>query len=296
MGASMDATILFADICDSVRLFDTLGNERAHQLALGSLQTMSNIVTACDGRVWRTLGDGILCTFPHPDQAFRAGTAIQDKHRSGPISVKVGFSHGSLIEEGGELFGDAANLAARITALARPGEVLLSEEAAGALSGPYRDTAEMLISTLVKGKRKPVKIFRAVEKTDLQATQQISLEVSHSSVTKVRTLVITAADGQEIRLTPDSNAVVIGRAAGCELFADSPLASRRHAIIEPRGEKYLLTDISTNGTFIHFNGEEISVLNRDAMRLRGRGVIGIGEKPHLHPERDVHFHIERISR
>jgi adenylate cyclase len=292
----MDVTVLFADICDSVRLFDTRGNEQAHQLVLASLNKMTSIVSKFEGEVWRTLGDGILCTFPNPDCAFSAALEIQDHHRIGPISIKVGFSHGSLIEDGGELFGDAANLAARILALARPGEVLLSEDAIRRLSGANRDAVEMLISTLVKGKRKPIKVFRVVEKTDLQATQQISLEISHAAATKVRTLVVTAPNGVETRFMPHSDPALIGRAPGCDLFANSPLASRFHATIEPRGEKYLLSDTSTNGTFIQFDGEELSVLKRDGMRLRGQGVIGIGEKPGVHPNCDIAFRIERIPR
>ncbi len=236
-GASMDATILFADICNSVRLFDTLGDEQAHRYAVDSLQIMATMVTQFDGQVWRTLGDGVLSTFPDPDRAFLAAIGMQQKHRAGPIAIKVGFSHGHLIEDGGELFGDAANLAARITALARPGEILLGEEAVRALSDRHSGAVEMLISTLVKGKKKPVKIYRAIEKSDLQATQQISLELSQSSKMKVRTLVVSGADGVETRLTPESEAIIIGRAPGCELFADSPLASRRHATIDPRGEK-----------------------------------------------------------
>jgi class 3 adenylate cyclase len=291
---SADMTILVADICDSVRLFESLGNDEAHRLAARSLQVMSSIVATNEGRVCRTLGDGVLCTFPCPDRAFSAASAIHDAHRTGSLSIKIGITHGPLIEDSGELFGDAVNLAARITSLARGRETLLSEDAIHGMSDVHRSATEMLIATLVKGKRQPVKVYRAIQQDDVQATTQLRPQSQVHHVQSL-TLVITRTDQTEILVTSESERVVIGRTPGCDIVVDSSVASRQHAIIEPRGNQYVLTDTSTNGTFLLVNDREVLTLKRESTGLPGKGVISFGAKPCQQPNHVIHFRIEQIS-
>jgi adenylate cyclase len=59
----------------------------------------------------------------------------------------------------------------------------------------------------------------------------------------------------------------------CEITVHNRRASRNHARIERRGSHFVLTDLSTNGTFVTVNGEQELFLRHEQFILRGRGVI-----------------------
>jgi predicted component of type VI protein secretion system len=68
-------------------------------------------------------------------------------------------------------------------------------------------------------------------------------------------------------------ALSMGRDASVEIVVRDRRASRNHARIERRGEKFVLTDQSTNGTYVTFAGEPELFLRREEVVLRGRGSI-----------------------
>ena len=69
---------------------------------------------------------------------------------------------------------------------------------------------------------------------------------------------------------------MIGRDAGCDIVVAEPKASRQHARIERRRDKFFLTDQSTNGTYVTFAGESEIVLRREEAMLRRSGRIVFG--------------------
>ena len=69
------------------------------------------------------------------------------------------------------------------------------------------------------------------------------------------------------------SALNMGRDPNCEVAIRDRRASRNHAKIERRGEKFVLTDQSTNGTYVTFTGEPELFLRREELVLRGSGLI-----------------------
>ena len=67
--------------------------------------------------------------------------------------------------------------------------------------------------------------------------------------------------------------VGMGRDTSCEITVRDRRASRNHATIEKRGEHFVLSDISTNGTFVTVNGENELFLRCEEFVLRGSGII-----------------------
>ena len=65
----------------------------------------------------------------------------------------------------------------------------------------------------------------------------------------------------------------MGRDAACDLVIRDRRASRNHGKIERRGDKYVLVDISTNGTYVQLKGEAEFLLRREELVLRGSGRI-----------------------
>jgi adenylate cyclase len=71
-------------------------------------------------------------------------------------------------------------------------------------------------------------------------------------------------------------ALLLGRDVGCQVVVTDRMASRQHARIEHRQGKFMLTDLSTNGTFVTFEGESEISLRREEVMLRGTGRIAFG--------------------
>jgi adenylate cyclase len=84
-------------------------------------------VSACGGRVVKTLGDEVLFIAPHPGAGAEIALAVMDAGRTDPYlpSVHAGLAYGPLLERAGDVFGPTVNVASRVTDLARAGAVLV---------------------------------------------------------------------------------------------------------------------------------------------------------------------------
>ena len=79
--------VLFADVCGSVSLYETMGDAAAQGLVKGSLQTMAEITRSHRGRLIGTRGDDILGVFPSANVAFAAALEMQNAHRRGALAA-----------------------------------------------------------------------------------------------------------------------------------------------------------------------------------------------------------------
>jgi predicted component of type VI protein secretion system len=75
----------------------------------------------------------------------------------------------------------------------------------------------------------------------------------------------------------DSDAIGIGRDTASDLVIDDEMASRNHCSIERRGDKFVLKDHSTNGTYVTLDGDAELLLAREELVLRKHGWIAFGQ-------------------
>jgi class 3 adenylate cyclase len=121
--------IMFADIVDSTALTERLGDaafrEKARDLdaALRAI-IRDNGGTPIEGKL---LGDGVLATFSSASQAISAALACGKAGEDGGLPLHLGLHAGDVIREDNNVFGGAVNVAARISGLSVPGEVLVSD-------------------------------------------------------------------------------------------------------------------------------------------------------------------------
>lgn len=126
-----DAAFLFADVAGFTAFTELHGDARAAELAwrlrLGVEQQLGH-----DAHVIKTLGDAVMVRIADPAEAAAAGLRIVSRALpdAGDPAVRVGIHCGQAVEWGGDFFGAAVNLAARVAALAEPGTVLVSEQVA----------------------------------------------------------------------------------------------------------------------------------------------------------------------
>jgi len=129
------ATVLFTDIVGSTRQLATLGDQ-AWRAVLDRHDAM--VRTQLDvfrGRAVNTTGDGFLATFDGPARAVRCAQAIRDGARALGIDVRAGVHVGECETRGDDLAGIAVHIGARVCALARPAEVLVTSTVKDLVAG-----------------------------------------------------------------------------------------------------------------------------------------------------------------
>ena len=129
------ATVLFTDIVDStVRLREAGDAAWREQLGAHNARTREELNTY-RGREVKTTGDGVLAVFDSPTRAVRAAVAIASACHDLGIEVRAGLHTGELEEAGDDIRGIAVHVAARVMALAGPGEVLVTSTTADLTEG-----------------------------------------------------------------------------------------------------------------------------------------------------------------
>lgn len=129
------ATVLFTDIVDSTRRASELGDEAWSALLDEHDALAGRQVTRYGGRVVKTTGDGILATFDGPARSVRCAHAISEGVRALGLEVRAGVHTGEVELRGDDVAGLGVNIAARIEALAGPGEVLVSRTVTDLVAG-----------------------------------------------------------------------------------------------------------------------------------------------------------------
>ena len=275
--------IVFADISGSTRLYETLGDAVARELVSQCLDLMSEQITKYDGTVIKTIGDEIMCTFPTAERATESSMGMQeaitedlpDMNPNTPstMTISIGLHFGSAILEGGDVFGDAVNVAARMAGLAKGGQIITTQQTAEELAPILRSQTRHLDRITVKGKSDLIDIFEVIwqpEDVTRIATNVIKKE------TKSVSLKLVYHD-KVMRLDETSGTVILGRGKKADMVVNDTMASREHARIECRRDKFVLTDQSTNGTYV-MTADGPAYLRREETTLTGEGKISFGRE------------------
>ncbi len=104
---------------------------------------------------------------------------------------------------------------------------------------------------------------------------------------------LTVAD-REVVIDQLHPQVVIGRADESDVIVRGNLISRLHARIEFNRNRFTLTDMSTNGTFVQIVGQEEAFVRRDTIPVKGEGMIGLGKTPDIESPQTLRFVCEEI--
>lgn len=160
--------ILAADVAGYSRLMGT--DEEGTLTRLKELQRALIEPRIADhrGRVVKTTGDGILVEFASVLEAVRCAVEIQrgmaERNAAAPpgggIEFRIGINVGDIIIEGGDIFGDGVNVAARLEGLAEPGGICVSgrvqEDVDRKIDAAFVDIGEHKLKNIAR----PVRVFR----------------------------------------------------------------------------------------------------------------------------------------
>ena len=275
---SKERAILFADVSGSTALYEKLGDKPAAKAIEACLGELREIVARRDGQVVKTIGDEIMVVFARPEAACAAARDMQLRVSSLPpvagvkFAIRIGFQFGPVLEDKADFLGDGVNTAARLTSLAKSGQILTSGATANTLSTTQRIYLRDLDNISVKGKQEAVRVYELLWGDTEDATQVAGL-ASSANVKAMLTLEI----GERTMDFPEGKTVLtMGRDKTCDVVVPEKTASRNHARIERSGLQFVLIDESTNGTYVAMEGHNEVLLRHDRLLLRGRGKIGFG--------------------
>lgn len=278
--ASERLAVLFADVCDSTTIYESLGDAKA-LAAIGRLfGVLSAKVRAYGGTIVKTLGDGMVCQFDVADRACRAACELQEAAAAaeadeGPkLTIKITFNWGPVVIEGGDVYGDTVNVCARLVGLAGPQQILTTQETIDALSPSLRTSSRSLYPVQVRGRSEQVKVCEVLWRSDPDVTEAFSRSQINATA---REWVLRLSYGDETVWVQTNGSIRLGRDKANDLVVNSTKASRVHARIYGRGANFVIADQSSNGTYVAIEGSARELtLRREEAVLGERGYIGLG--------------------
>jgi len=276
------STVLFADISDSTKLYQLLGDADARQLVMDCLNLVGGIVENGKGRIIDRIGDELMCAFEQPAAAIRAATQIQkevydagmDGKWSARINLRIGLHHGAVVQDGQSIFGDAVYTANRMVSLAKGQQILLTKETVDQLNPQSGVLTRFVDRTRIKGKKERIEIHEVV--WNPQDMTVVIAPNPETTIGKIKLELKTPTDTYLI--DADRPMLTIGRSKDCDVVVNDIEVSRLHALIEYNKGQFKLVDRSTNGTrILKADGRE-QLLRRDEMPLPADGTILLGRK------------------
>jgi class 3 adenylate cyclase len=271
--------ILVADVSDTSKLSNTVGDTAAHQALDLCVKLLSALTEQHGGRVVKATDDEVLSLFPDASRAGAAARDIQlglremapvDKVR---LSARIGLNFGPLVERDGDVFGDTVSFASQLTEIARRGQIVASLDTVQLLAPMQKMDCRRLFSIPVKGREKEVDICELMWTDTDDATQVVAQHATTDSGDQLRLVHRTRV----VVLTRERDSLVLGRDAAADLVVADRMASRAHCRIERRQDEFVLADSSVNGTYLSIDGEREIVLRNEEAQLRRHGFITLGQ-------------------
>ncbi|WP_373085954.1 adenylate/guanylate cyclase domain-containing protein [Sneathiella sp.] len=189
------AAILIADVVDYSRL---MGEDEARMLAaLGELRhdLFEPVVASHGGNVIKRMGDGWIVEYPNVYDAVASAIEVQEslaKHEI--IRMRVGIHSGDVMFQDDDVYGDGINVAARLEALAKPGQVLISDTAHHSLDGRAAAKFGGGKQHELKNIARPVAVWNWPVGSELTAAQQVAPALSDKPSIAVLPLNCMSAD------------------------------------------------------------------------------------------------------
>ncbi len=276
-----ECAIVFADVCRSTQLFERHGNAEALRIVGRALAVLTDVTRRHGGSVVKTIGDEVMATFVAASAAAEAAIgmqqAVKDDRALAELSlcVKIGLHFGPVIPEENDVYGDAVNVAARMTGLAKADQIITTRATADGLPADLRSSTRSLGHTRVRGKEAPIEICELLWQQDRGALTSVLPSWEEMQRQRAGRLVLRYG-AREFVVEPHGSAFQIGRSPANDLAPQGQRVSRSHAAIQFSNGHYVLTDRSTNGTYLRVGMEEV-FLHRDQIHLLREGVISLGQ-------------------
>ena len=152
--------VLFVDLTGFTAYTERHGERAAAELA-ASFAVKAMLVGRRAGlRPVKTVGDAVIFVTSDAERAARGAIALREAFdgKRDPFTVHMGLASGEVVELDGDVFGFPVNLAAHLSSIARPGQILVDNTIARSLSRRLFDVVDAG-SRRMKGLSKAVRLF-----------------------------------------------------------------------------------------------------------------------------------------
>lgn len=282
-------TVVFADLTGSTGVFESLGNTKATHAITRLTQWIGQVCTRQNGVVVKNLGDGVLMVFKKNADAVEAVIEMQRVHteriKSWPESLKmrlqIGLARGDVVSQDGDFFGDAVNVASRLSDLSGPDQILGTETVIDQLPSSSTARSRCLGAMEIRGRDEACTVYR-VEWQNEVLTEFFTMPASLTPMIfarperKLGEIGLSWLDRQASFASSDLP-IYLGRVADAQFVVTDPRVSRLHAKITWRAGKFYIEDISSFGTWVRFAGaKDVVSLRRSDCVLLVPGELALG--------------------
>lgn len=283
-------TVVFTDLFGSTGVFEALGNAKATQAITQVTTWIAKIVESHGGRVVKMLGDGVLALFEDNPSAIDAVVEMQRNHlrrmaqmpAANRLPIRIGVASGDVELVDGDCYGDAVNVAARLSDLSGPQQIWANSAALAGADEADGVRFRILGPISIRGRAEPCTVYQ-IEWQDDVASDFLTMQTDHVPLfDSTQTDVL----GRQIELSwKDTSKIFksfelpihIGRIRQVEFVINDPRVSRTHARIDWRNGSIMLVDVSSYGCWVRFSGGGSDLLlRREECVLHGRGEIALG--------------------
>jgi class 3 adenylate cyclase len=299
MGNEKELVILFADVVGSTRLFELLGDLTARDKVAICVDIMRGATEQRGGSVVKTMGDEILATFEDCDKAMDAAVQMQVAIEAHPeldvdgqhIAIRIGCHFGPVVRESRDVFGAAVHTANRMTSQAKAGQIIITDSIFARLSDEWRAIARQVDVAVPRGQQGEVTIYEVLWQHG-DTTSMLPLIATITEQHRTFRIRLTYLGEELILDDRERSSATLGRGQENDLVIKGNLVSRLHARIEAGKNRFMLIDESTNGSFVQGQNGDDAFVRRDAIPLKGKGVIGLGRVPEPQSYHTVEFSCE----
>ena len=292
--------VLIADIAESTHLYDRMGDITATSMIKKCLSLIQEIAQQQMGDVINTTGDRANCIFWDATSAVLAAKGmneaienyiVNDTDDGMPINLHIGIHSGPVQNEGNEIFGDTVNMVVRVTKIAKPRQILITEQVFNDLEATLKPSAQLTTTIAVKGNSSPLNLYEFIWE-DYDTTVAIDRDkLSGLKTVQNRCLELTVQN-QTYEITCHVPRLKLGRQSQNDLVIRDKSVSRFHALIELKNDKFVLNDQSTNGTFVNPQEGKPYCVKQTETYLEGTGVFWLGEDSGLDSPIAIHYRIK----
>lgn len=285
----LELTVVFVDLTGSIGVFEKLGNIKAVHAITRLTQWIGQVCEQYNGHIVKYLGDGVLLLFRESQDAVTAASQLQkihyDRIEQWPLALKmrlqIGIARGEVVEQYGDCYGDAVNVASRLSELSGSEQIFVSESVIQHLPDTFAVRSRCLGSLPIRGRVKNCIVHR-IEWQDEVLSEAFTMpaklmplyfNIANKNLAYIELSWLDMSD----RFTAVELPVYIGRDSNAQFVIQDPRVSRKHAVIQWRTGNFYLKDISSYGTWVRFSNEEsIIPLRRQDCVLLQNGDIALG--------------------
>ena len=278
LNASPSLALLVIGVAGDTPLYEKMSKSEARQSIDRCLKRIIHTSESFGGRPAETGPNEVVVEFDRPDDALKAALEMLRRvadlpHVSGvELMLRIGFSSGVIVENSASTFSEVARTASSLALLAKPGQIAACIRAQSALSPQMLVRYDTHCSEWKSSEKERAFI---PSKSSLSAMVAGDNVLGNETTEPIRPKSLLIKFGGNIFVLDDEVPEIrIGRDPENHVVLQGRHASRFHANIKRRGRDIILSDTSTNGTFVSFLDDVPHLLLiQSECALRGAGVL-----------------------